>query len=66
MFEKIGELKNGEKCFYCEQEIEQGQKTKRIKYPGDRRRKTEIHFSCWADWGVKTIKSLIGEKNEEF
>ena len=35
------------------------EKIKKIKAPWDLRKKTNMHYDCWVEWGVNMIKPLV-------
>jgi len=35
------------------------EKIKRIKAPWDLRKKINMHYDCWVEWGTNTIKPLV-------
>lgn len=46
-------------CWYCKKEMQICEKIKRIKAPWDLRKKINMHYDCWVEWGTNTIKPLV-------
>jgi len=46
-------------CWYCKKEMQIHEKVKKIKAPWDLRKKINMHYNCWIEWGVNTIKPLV-------
>ena len=54
------------KCWYCKKEMQICEKVKKIRAPWDLRKKINMHYDCWVEWGTNTIRPLINQINQTF